>query len=651
MPPRSTHPTREQLAAFVHGQLSDDDLRVLETHVAQCETCCEELRHVPHDNLVERLRSASSMSGQAVAAITEFPSLDGSSDDESLSPLANHARYEVIRELGKGGMGIVYLAQHRVMGRLVALKVINRRLLRNQMAVERFQLEVQSAARLNHRNIVTAFDAEQAGDLHFLVMEYVEGTDLATTVSRHGQLPVVYACNYIMQAAQGLQHAHEQGMVHRDIKPQNLMRTRKGTVKILDFGLARLASPSESDAPAAAGLTVEGVTLGTPDYIAPEQARDSRRADIRSDIYSLGCTLYFLLTGSVPYPTGTIVEKVLAHCTGDPASVRSFRSDLPDALVDIIERMMARDPAARFQTPAEVAAALKPFSQPGTAGSNPITSNPLPEESTRLATDATRVDFSSKSSAGGISFRAASMPAWKQWQWQVVALGLAVCIGLLAIPFNGINRNRQSDADQNLIVTHSGPSTPSSSTSGEGTWIDLIAKIKPNDENSVGTWRQKSGELTVNAEESARIALPYTPPVEYDLDIEFTRHTGTLSIAVIFAAGSGLATFELDAWGRHLGGIQLIDGRNLQQQTTGAVQLPLNNGQRYRLRMQVRRDRVVATLDGRTLTTYVGNGSNLQPLELWRLPGNAPLGVGAYTADTTFHTIRIRPVAAATRDK
>jgi serine/threonine protein kinase len=566
--------------------------------------------------------------------------------------LANHPRYEVIRELGKGGMGIVYLAQHRVMSRMVALKVINRRLLRNQMAVDRFQLEVQSAARLNHRNIVTAFDAEQAGDLHFLVMEYVEGTDLATTVSRRGQLPVVYACNYIMQAAQGLQHAHEQGMVHRDIKPQNLMRTRKGTVKILDFGLARLASNSDSDAPAPAGLTVEGVTLGTPDYIAPEQARDSRRADIRSDIYSLGCTLYFLLTGSVPYPSGTVVEKVLAHCTGNPVPIGSFRSDLPEALIAIIERMMARDPAARFQTPAEVAAVLKPFSQPGAAGSDPITSDALPEESPRQAAGATRVDFStSNSSTTTGSPHTASKRPGMRWRWPVIALGLVASSGLLAILLNS-GRNRQPDSNRNSIVTREGSSTtPTDSTSSHEAWIDLIARAKPNDENSVGTWQRTSGELTVDAEESARIALPYTPPVEYDLDIEFTRHTGTLSIAVIFAAGSGLATFELDAWGKHLGGIQLIDGRNLQQQNTGTVQLPLNNGQQYRLRMEVRRDRVIATLDGRMLTTYIGNGSNLQPLELWRLPGNAPLGVGAYSADTTFHTIRIRPVATTNRDR
>src|SRR5262249_41980004 len=237
--------------------------------------------------------------------------------------LAEHPRYRVRELLGVGGMGAVYRAEHLLMERPVALKVINRSLTDRPALVERFRREAPAAARLAHPNSVAAFDAEQAGDTHFLVMEYVEGQSLARVLAERGPLPVTEACAYVRQAALGLQHAHEQGMVHRDIKPHNLMRTPGGQVKILDFGLARFASeaappgallagPPAGEAPPAASLTQTGTMMGTPEYIAPEQARDAHAADIRADLYSLGCTLYDLLTGQAPFPEGTAVEKVRA---------------------------------------------------------------------------------------------------------------------------------------------------------------------------------------------------------------------------------------------------------------------------------------------------------------------------------------------------
>src|SRR5262245_26359186 len=219
--------------------------------------------------------------------------------------LVGHPRYNVLQLLGVGGMGAVYKAEHQLMGRLVALKVINPRLVASPQAVERFRREVRAAARLAHPNIVTAYDADQAGGTHFLVMEYVEGSTLAQLVAERGRLAVAEACDYARQAASALQHAFEQGMVHRDVKPQNLMLTPGGRVKVLDFGLARFATeqvsagapdPAKetSDAaprPEGAGapletLTRTGVVMGTPDYIAPEQAADPHFADIRADVYS-----------------------------------------------------------------------------------------------------------------------------------------------------------------------------------------------------------------------------------------------------------------------------------------------------------------------------------------------------------------------------
>jgi hypothetical protein len=257
------------------------------------------------------------------------------------------------------------------MERLVALKVIDRSLTGNPAVVERFRREVKAAGALSHPNIVHAYDAEQAGDSHFLVMEYVEGTTLARLVERDGPLSVARACDTIRQTARGLQRAHESGLVHRDIKPHNLMLTPQGVVKILDFGLARLAreatplSPATADtAPPVAhapGLTQLGMVMGTADYMAPEQASDARAADIRADIYSLGCTLYFLLTGRPPFPEGTMLDKLRAHRQSDPTPPSNFRTDIPPALSRVLERMMAKDPAQRYQTPAELAEALRPF--------------------------------------------------------------------------------------------------------------------------------------------------------------------------------------------------------------------------------------------------------------------------------------------------
>ncbi len=277
-------------------------------------------------------------------------------------------------------MGSVYLAEHRVMDRQVALKVIRSDLLGKPALVERFRREVKSAAHLPlHANIVAAYDAEQAGDSHFLVMEFVDGVNLGDLVKSRGPLPYEAACDAIRQAAEGLEHAHQRGMVHRDIKPQNLMRTSDGQIKILDFGLARLVSEVLPDLAAAAEvnderqarsttpdggikLTLTDMVLGSADYIAPEQALDPRSADIRADIYSLGCTLYHLLAGLPPFPEGNLAQKLAAHAERAPMPLSELRPDVPPEVVQTVDRMMAKDRSLRFQRPTEVCEALGPFS-------------------------------------------------------------------------------------------------------------------------------------------------------------------------------------------------------------------------------------------------------------------------------------------------
>jgi serine/threonine protein kinase/Tfp pilus assembly protein PilF len=271
--------------------------------------------------------------------------------------------YEILEPLGEGGMGQVYKARQVRLDRIVALKVIHPDYLTNPDAVRRFQREARAAARLAHPHLVTVYDVDEVSGTHFLVMEFVEGSDLGRLVKSQGMLPVSQGCECVRQAALGLQHVHERGLVHRDIKPTNLFLTSKGAlIKILDMGLARLNQPGPSDQ-ISSELTQTGAVMGTPAYLAPEQARDSRRVDIRSDIYSLGCTLYFLLAGRVPFPGIGLAEIIVQHQLDEPEPIEKLRRDVPPGVASVIRKMMAKRPEERYQTPGEVAAALAPFSR------------------------------------------------------------------------------------------------------------------------------------------------------------------------------------------------------------------------------------------------------------------------------------------------
>lgn len=266
--------------------------------------------------------------------------------------------FVLLERLGEGGMGQVFKARQWKLGRIVALKVIRKERLDNPEAVRRFRREIQAAAQLSHPNIVLAIDADEHEGRHFFAMEYVEGEDLARRVKRHGPMPVEQACDCVRQAALGLQHAFERGLVHRDIKPHNLLLTKQsGIVKVLDMGLARLNVQRGEDY-STTTLTREGTVMGTPDYIAPEQALDARTADIRADLYSLGCTFFFLLTGRAPFAGGNVMEKLLRHQTEPPPSVSSLQPEVPSSIAAIVRRLMAKRPSDRFRTPADLLLAL-----------------------------------------------------------------------------------------------------------------------------------------------------------------------------------------------------------------------------------------------------------------------------------------------------
>jgi serine/threonine protein kinase len=263
--------------------------------------------------------------------------------------------YIVTDLLGEGGMGQVYKAKHQKMDRVVALKLIHKERIQNAVALRRFRREILAASKLNHPNIVRAIDADEINGTLTFAMEFVEGCDLAKLVKEKGPLPVEQACNYIKQTALGLQHAHEQGLVHRDIKPQNLLLSKAGVIKILDMGLARRIEQSEETTT----LTQEGTVVGTADYLPPEQAISSHTVDIRADIYSLGATLYYLLVGKVPFPGGTLTEKLIKCQMQEPIPIEELRPDLPPYIAVVVRKMMAKKAKDRYQTPAEVVAALE----------------------------------------------------------------------------------------------------------------------------------------------------------------------------------------------------------------------------------------------------------------------------------------------------
>jgi serine/threonine protein kinase len=266
-------------------------------------------------------------------------------------------KYKVLERLGTGGMGSVYLCEHMMVGRRVAVKVLPTAQADNPSALGRFYREARAAGVLDHPNLVTAHDIDQDGALHFLVMDYVDGSNLQDIVARSGPLSIERAAHYISQTACGLQHAHQAGLIHRDVKPANILVERNGNVRLLDLGLARFFEDTDL-------LTLkydEQNVLGTADYVSPEQTLNSHEVDIRADIYSLGGTFYFVLTGRPPFAGGKVAQKLIWHQVRPPTPVTELRPDVPPGLASIVQRMMAKDPRHRYQTPAEVMEALKPW--------------------------------------------------------------------------------------------------------------------------------------------------------------------------------------------------------------------------------------------------------------------------------------------------
>ena len=467
------HPSPNELAAFGLGKLPAPMSDTLVAHLETCVECRQAVASISADSFVDRIQAAEareangSMTGDARPNSTDVP-----------PELSAHADYRIVRELGRGGMGVVYLARNTILDRDEVLKVAHPSMLAKPGAAERFLQEIRSAAQLVHVNVVRAHTALRLGNLLVFAMEYVPGDDLGRIVRSRGALPVLHACHYAAQVALGLQHAHEKRMVHRDIKPSNLILTLDGNrqvVKILDFGLAKITS----EAGFAKNLTESNKMMGTPDYIAPEQILDAASADIRADIYSLGCTLYFLLAETPPFQGGSLYQVLHAHNTVVARPLNLVRPDVPVELARIVARMMAKDPAQRHQTPDEVARDLRSFAKAGAprlpTGELSRTTPPevrLPAQSwaasapsappaapTRTPMPAAPFDFAATTGAARSPRKSVDSSGNRLARFlnRRLAIGLAIAIGLAGIATLAFSGLRIQTPDGTIVIDNLPP--------------------------------------------------------------------------------------------------------------------------------------------------------------------------------------------------
>ena len=379
--PAESCPVHELLKAYLRGTLPQNEAADVARHLGECPDCdaLVDTLEAESDSLIEQLRKPASPDRYSqepecreavsqAADANESSATHESTDTTSMvsvgeeTDLGKLGDYELLEELDHGGMGTVFRAMHVKLGREVALKVLPKGRMTDERAVARFEREMMAIGRLDHPNIVRATDAGEAEGVQFLAMELLEGYDLGQLVDLCGPMRVADACNLIANAAMGLQCAHEHGLVHRDIKPSNVMLTVDGEVKVLDLGLARF----QFDQPAAGReITAVGQPMGTADYMAPEQVRDTHSVDIRADIYSLGCTFYKLLSGQPPFggeKYQSSIDKMMAHRKEAAPPISIFRTDLPKQVARILEQMLDKEPEKRFLEPVQLAEALAPFS-------------------------------------------------------------------------------------------------------------------------------------------------------------------------------------------------------------------------------------------------------------------------------------------------
>ena len=568
-------------------------------------------------------------------------------------------QYEILDKLGAGGMGVVYRARHRRMKREVALKVLQRDALENPVLLERFHREVQAAAKLTHPHIVTSHDADEWDGVHYLVMEYIAGHDLQQLVKAHGPLKFEQAAGWIMQAAQGLGYAHTQGIVHRDIKPANLLIDEDHTLKILDMGLARF----EAECASMDGLTHTGQIMGTVDFMAPEQASDTATADARSDIYSLGCTFYFVLTAKPVFPGNTIVHKIMAHARDPRPSLQELRTDLPVEVDQVLKKMMAIDPADRFQSMAEVVEALEWMA--GAASVPPAESSaparevaaPKPVATGRKVTVVRNRETGVVSRPRTIhtqrSTLAAPRPATKPTSssssmfWMIMCV--FVVVGFVAAGVWIMNRPpEQGETVQSSPSVVAVPeATPDVVTrlTPDGRAYNIAGIIDPVRDVLDGTWSFEGEGQWYCAGSHTNVGLAQIPLAiegDFRLTCELTVYSGFEWVSFVIPVGGSQARVVLASHNNNRAGLGRIQGKPHDVNLTTRRHMGFTKDKRCRVMIEVRTGgtseaRVIAERDGDRFVSWTGPVADL---DADRIPNKKLLGLGS-ARGVRYHSVEL----------
>ncbi len=619
--------------------------------------------------------------------------------------------YLVLDKLGAGGMGQVFKAQHRRMKRIVALKVLPPQATKSPNAVRRFYREVEMAGKLVHPNIVTAYDANEAGGLHYMAMEFVDGQDLSAMVRQHGPLPVDTAVSYILQASRALEFAHGLAIIHRDIKPGNLLVDRDGVLKVLDMGLARVTdAATAADKAAAEGLTQQGDVMGTVEYMAPEQALDPRQATFRSDIYSLGCTLYRLLTGEMMYAAKTPIQQILAH-RGEPIPLlREKRPEVSEAIETVFRKMVAKQPAERFASTADLVkeltalgagAAKTKATVRATATGGPqdaeftnflqnlTVAGPATVFKAQAANQATRDGQSERSTSGSKGGKIAA-PVADRRKWLVgggaVAVALAIVMSIVVL-LNGGNEQVRDVADATAAdngtatiepehvteltakpdETAANPpmTTPpqlvpppplpvlaprsSSPPPPLKETVDLLKLIDLRRDTINGAWKREGTSVVALPVPMTRIMIPYSPPEEYSLTAVVERVEGVDSLGLGLVVGGSQCRVIIDATKSTFSGLDMVDGLRFDKNQTTLLGHFLPAGEPITVVCHIRRTGLQVLRNGQQFFAWSGDPKRLSNSPSAAVPDPTRLFVTSHNTTMAIRKLELSPLSTAAR--
>jgi serine/threonine protein kinase/dipeptidyl aminopeptidase/acylaminoacyl peptidase len=560
--------------------------------------------------------------------------------------------FKLVRKIGEGGMGAVYLSEDGRSGKRVALKVLPKHLSGNIELVKRFRREAQAAIRLDHPHIVRGFEVGEDLGFHFYAMEYCDGQPLDKLLVVENRLPVERALGIVLQVARGLEFAHRSGLIHRDIKPANIFLVQGGPAKILDLGLSKNLEGSQSTF-----NTVTGAVMGTPHYISPEQANSEKSIDGRTDLYSLGATLYHMLTGEAPFPGSSAMEVMYKHVHDQLPDPRERVADLPERVVELLKRMMAKAPSDRHPDAAalisdleEVIAGRSPKS--AVIDSAKTTIAPLrvagaragvPPGTARIKKTPTvrRTVIVRKSSAAPIIGGAAAL--------------LAVVIAVLALRPGPKPEPPPPVVRKSPPPPSPAPPLPSTSTSPvpapvPDPWaaaIDLLPLVEPARDAVSGAWVRSGSEVHSTGKATARIVVPYEPPDEYDLRLAFTPLGETPDLNLYLTASRRTFRWLVGGYRNTVVGAAFLDGQQAIDAVVPRIVRPqgfLRTGVRHVMVVRVRRDRLSADLDGASVLDGKVEYARLSCGPDQALPGGATMGLLSSDCPTRFHRLELLPV-------